>query len=347
MKISQIFLLPFAIIYSIIIRCWYWYSTKLKRPVHYSLPIVSVGNLQVGGTGKTPMVDYLINLFQNERDILVLSRGYMRKSKGLKIVSLDSIIENVGDEPLFIKKKFPNTHVVVAEDRVSAIPYVLQDIPSVDMIILDDGFQQLGMEIDVQILLTPYHRPYTEDKILPIGRLRENIEQSKRADIIIITKCPSSIFRDKKDVFKKLGIDVLPNQKGFLSSIEYGIPYSMMDQMDRKELDKNDSVLLVTGIADAKPLFDYVKDKVGELKHLEFSDHYMYTDKDLVVIEQAYLSLVKKSKIILVTEKDSARLIQFHNYFHKKHIYCFVQPIKIKLDDEVGLLKYIKNKLVK
>lgn len=346
MKISQIFLLPFAALYSIVISGWRYYHTRVVKRVRYSIPIISVGNLQVGGTGKTPMVEYLAEKLQTQYELLILSRGYKRKLRGRRIVNIENTSEEVGDEPLMLKRKFPKVVVVVAENRIEAIPWLIQEHEGVNCVLLDDGFQQIGLNINCQILLTPYHQPFTKDKILPLGRLRESIDQSKRADVIVVTKCPDEVFDDKASVFRSIGIDLLPHQKGFLSKIQYGEPYNLFQPEEVKSLGDDEVVLLVTGIADPQPLYNYIKGKVKEVKHLSYPDHYAFKERDLMEIEQAYRSLKSSVNLrVIISEKDSTRLLQFHSFFSKMNINFFVVPITICIDDERGFDNLILSKI--
>lgn len=312
----------------------------------YSIPIVSVGNLQVGGTGKTPMIAYLSEKFQKQYDLLILSRGYKRKWRGRRIVHIENTSEEVGDEPLMLKRKFPDIVVAVAENRIDAIPWVVQEHEALNCVLLDDGFQQIGLNIDCQILLTPYHRPYTQDNILPIGRLRESIAQAKRADVVIVTKCPEDVFGNKSSVFRSLGIELLPHQKGFLSKIQYGEPYHLYQPDEVKSLKKDEDILLVTAIADPQPLYEYVQGKVRAVKHMSYPDHYAFKEKDVMEIEQAYRSLKSHANLrVIISEKDSVRLFPFHSFFTKMNINFFVLPITIEIDDELGFESFIISKI--
>jgi tetraacyldisaccharide 4'-kinase len=343
MKIIQILLYPFAFLYAISIKLWSWmYKMGYWGKANFSVPIISVGNIQAGGTGKTPMVEYLCSILTPSYHVSVLSRGYKRLTFGFRIVSLSDGFKEVGDEPAWLKRKYPQVNVGVAENRIEGIPHLVSHALHTDCIILDDGFQQQGIRADLNILLTTYHAPFTKDHFLPVGKLREGIKEAKRADIIIVTKCPEPLLKKKAQVLQQLKIHLENHQTAFLSSIYYATPYLMNYEGMLLPLKNIDSVLLLTGIADASPLVQYIESKVKTLKHLKFSDHYRYRIEEIELLEKEFEKLSTSGNvIILTTEKDAARLVDYRNLINELNLEIYVQPILLKWDDEEELKKMI------
>jgi tetraacyldisaccharide 4'-kinase len=343
MKIIQILLYPFAFLYAISIKLWSWmYKMGYSGKSSFSVLIISVGNIQAGGTGKTPMVEYLCSILTPNYHVSVLSRGYKRLTFGFRIVAHSDGFKEVGDEPAWLKRKYPQANIGVAENRVEGIPHLVSHALHTDCIILDDGFQQLGMRTDLNILLTTYHSPYTKDQFLPVGRLREGKSEAKRADIIIVTKCPENILQKKSQVLQELNIHLENHQTAFLSSLYYATPYLMNYEGILLSLKDVDTVLLLTGIADASPLVQYIESKVKTLKHLKFSDHYRYRIEEIELLEKEFEKLSSSGKtIILTTEKDAARLVDYRNKINELNLEIYVQPILLKWDDEELLKKMV------
>ena len=213
-------LLPLYLVYGLIISIRnILFDWKILKSKKYDLPIICVGNISVGGTGKTPHIEYLINLL-SEKNITILSRGYGRVSKDEKLVTIDSNYLDVGDEPLQIKQKFPQTNVIVSKNRRRGMEEILKKHPSTDIVLMDDGFQHRWVEKGLNIILNNYSRPIYSDYLMPIGRLRESISSIKRANIIITTKCPNINEKEKKYITKKLTLS--NKQKIYFSSVKYG-----------------------------------------------------------------------------------------------------------------------------
>lgn len=343
MKIIQFLLYPFAFLYAISIKLWSWmYKMGYSGKSSFSVPIISVGNIQAGGTGKTPMVEYLCSILTPNYHVSVLSRGYKRLTFGFRIVAHSDGFKEVGDEPAWLKRKYPQANIGVAENRVEGIPHLVSHALNTDCIILDDGFQQLGIRTDLNILLTAYHAPYTRDHFLPVGKLREGIGEANRADIIIITKCPENILKKKKEILQQLKIHLEDHQTAFLSSLYYATPYLMNYEGILLPLQKSHTVLLLTGIADAYPLVQYLESKVKKLKHLSFSDHYRYRPEDIIIIHQEWGKLsIYGNVIILTTEKDAARLVDYKSQIQELQLEIYVQPILLRWDDEEALKKIV------
>lgn len=325
--IRYILFAPFAAIYGFIM----WIRSLLYRSqfigsTHFDIPVISVGNLSVGGTGKTPFVELLIELLQPIYNVAVLSRGYKRKTTGFLEVATHHTVEDVGDEPLMIKLKYPNILVSVGEERVIAIPKLLNEEPDTEIIILDDAFQHQSVRPDINILLTTYDNPYYNDFILPMGTLREPVSGKERANIIVVTKCPENLSEEEATKIRKK-LKVKENQKVFFSTISYGAPYPLYTQGLTFGLMEEESYVLLTGIANADSIKQYITPKVNELVHYEFEDHHYFKLKDLLTIKNNYPYI----KHWVTTEKDAIRLKEYAEWFDDHDIKLFCLPIKTKL----------------
>ena len=310
--------------------------------VSFMIPVISVGNIQVGGTGKTPFIAYLCEVLSEKYKIAVLSRGYKRSTFGFRLANDRDTYRQIGDEPYWLKKKFPHVAVAVSENRVEAIPHLLSYRYDTQLILLDDGFQQLGIRLTKNILLTTYHRPFTKDFMLPAGRLREPKSSCERADIIIVTKCPMETLSQKGKVLSDLDIRPAVHQKVFLSSIIYDTPYLMFYEGMIENFHTDEQIILITGIADAYPLLKYVQSKVKSVKHLKYPDHYKYRLSDLDKIENEYYTLSQNGKVrILTTEKDAVRLENFKEEIEDLKLEIYIQSIALKWDDEQALLEAV------
>ncbi|AXT63131.1 tetraacyldisaccharide 4'-kinase [Aquimarina sp. AD10] len=310
------------------------YDFGIKTSKKYDFPIIAVGNLSVGGTGKSPMVEYLIGLLKNEINVGTLSRGYKRETKGFQLVQSSSTAREVGDEPLQFKTKFKNVTVGVDGNRQRGIANLRSLNPKPETIILDDAYQHRKVKAGLYILLTAYYNLYTSDILLPTGDLREPRKGARRADIIVVTKCPIGISdKEKQDIARKLNIK--DEQSLFFSSISYG--KDLMCSSDSRSIDlfKESSFALVTGIATPKPLLDYYHSLGLKFDHINFPDHHNFSDKELIELE--------KNKCIVTTEKDYTRLA---SELSMKNIWY--QPIEMEFlaDKEAFedlILKYVKE----
>jgi tetraacyldisaccharide 4'-kinase len=307
---SKILLYPFAMIYGIVTSIRnFLYDSNIFHHQDFEVPVISVGNLTVGGTGKTPHAEYLISILRKDFSVVFLSRGYKRKTRGYILATTQSTIEEIGDEAVQIKQKFPEITVAVAEKRDIGIRKILKNKDlKIDVIILDDAFQHRSIEPNINILLFDYTQPVYEDSLLPVGRLRESLKSSYRANFIIFTKCPSLLPPIEQRIIKNK-LDIRPYQNLFFTSIVYGeiTPAEKGRSLFSDDLRKYD-VLLVTGIANPAPLLDYMKDKVGNIVHKKFPDHHAFSDKDTSEIWKLYSEIDSSKKLIITTEKDLVRL---------------------------------------
>lgn len=274
----------------------------------HSVKIISVGNIRVGGTGKTPFVEYLIKALSPYFNLAILSRGYGRKTKGFIHLQPHHSASEVGDEPLLIYKRNPNTLVAVCEERNKGVENILKNSPKTNLIILDDAYQHRYINRDINILLTEYNRPFFKDRVIPYGRLREYRKGYKRASYIVVTKCPPLSEKQKQDFVLKL--KPLPYQKIFFSNIVYKPPYHIKNK--EKQINLSDyKVLLLTGIANNQHIVEYLNSITQVVDTITFSDHHNFTEKDKIQIKNRYNKFSASNTILLTTEKDAMRLQNF------------------------------------
>ena len=297
MKWIRKLLFPFSLLYAGVMMVrnafynWGWFKSK-----SYDIPLICVGNLSMGGTGKSPMIEYLVSLLENERRVAVLSRGYKRKTKGFQEVLLESTVAQVGDEPLQIKRKFPNIQVAVCEDRQSGIERLKE---SVDVILLDDAFQHRKVNPSFSILLTSFNQLYIDDCVVPAGNLREPRLGAKRADIVVVTKCPENLSDSTmKSIKKRLKLQL--RQQIFFSKIGYALEIKSSSETQPLSFLKNRTFTLVTGIANPIPLVSFLKQQGLTFTHKSYGDHHNFTT--------AEISSLEEEELLLTTEKDFMRL---------------------------------------
>jgi len=322
-KVLKYSLFPFSILYWIIT-----YTRNLLFDIAFlkstkcDIPIISVGNITVGGTGKTPHVQYIINLLQNYVALASLSRGYKRSTKGFVLATSSTTVNEIGDEPYLLHKRFPEISVAVCEDRVGGVQKIMCNTPS-KLVVLDDAFQHRKIACNLQIVLVDYNRPLWKDYVFPVGFLREGAYAIKRAQVVIVTKCPALTIAEQNYWRKNLCIT---KQILFFTKIAYGSLYDSKTKVayNNTEILQNASILLVSGIAQSEPLLSYISSFNTSVQHCNFSDHHAYTSQDITEIYHTYLQLHTNSKTIIVTtEKDIYKLSQLQDY----KIPIFVLPI--------------------
>lgn len=333
-------LTPVSWLYGIVMRMRNYAYDNNWLP-SYTPPVksVCVGNLSVGGTGKTPVTNWLAQYLGGSHKVAVLSRGYGRKTHGYITVSANSTATEVGDEPLMTKLKNPDIFVAVCEDRVAGVKKIMQLQPDTEVIIFDDAMQHRRVKCGLTVLVTPYDNLYTEDMMLPTGNLREPASGAKRADITIVSKCPENA--DKQAVARKLGTDNI-----IFSSIDYGTLYRLTDKAELPTGKLADChVILTCAIGNPAPLGQYLNDKVKSLECIFFPDHYQFTEKDLLNL-QTRLSAGGTQSIIITTEKDAVRFSALPLTADlENHIYII--PICPVFDNEALLTSKIKNYVTK
>src|SRR5579863_827740 len=327
LKPIRMLLLPFSLIYGLIIYIRNWlFDMNLLRASVFNLPIICIGNLAVGGTGKSPMVEFLIGKLQGSYRLAVLSRGYKRKTRGYALATKDSTALEIGDEPMQFFNKFPGLTVAVGEERVVAIPQLLHDKPDTRLILLDDAFQHRWVKAGFNILLTDYNNLFTRDWFLPTGDLRDLRKSARRADIIVVTKCASDIsLAEKTQLIRE--IKTRPYQQIFFTSISYGVPYQVIT---REPWTPNNEaeVLLVTGIANPGALKKHLEENFNGYDELAYNDHHIFTIDDLNYILKKFNQIESPGKILLTTEKDAVRLQKFSQELRELPFYVMpIQPV--------------------
>lgn len=334
LKSFRVLLLPIALVYGLVvfIRNRLFDKGYLKS-ARFNFPLICVGNLAVGGTGKSPMVEYLVQLLQPQFKIGTLSRGYKRKTKGYALANTNTTALEIGDEPMQFHIKFPDIPVAVGEERIVAIPQLLQDVPYLQAIILDDAFQHRTVRAGFNILLTEYNNLYTHDFFLPTGDLRDEWSSAKRAQVIIVTKCPADLPLERKlKIIRSL--KPTETQKVYFTTITYGTPYHICNRNSQRPLTPWDEVLLVCGIANPKPLKDYLHECTHTYYQQDYSDHHIFTIDDLNEIREKFSGITAKDKLILTTEKDAVRFAKFADQLTSLPMY--VLPIRHEFLFEEG-----------
>jgi tetraacyldisaccharide 4'-kinase len=325
LKPVRMLLLPFSLIYGLIIYFRNWlFDKNILRSATFNLPLICIGNLSVGGTGKSPMVEFLIGKLQQSFPMAVLSRGYKRKTSGYALATETSTALEIGDEPMQFYNKFPGLTVAVGEERVFAIPQLLHDKPGTRVIVLDDAFQHRSVKAGFNILLTDYNNLYTRDWFLPTGDLRDQKKSARRANVIVVTKCPPDLSLSEKN---QLITEIKPGAKQyiFFTAISYGKPYQIVTR-ETWTPDKSNEVLLVTGIANPGMLKKHLEEKFNGYDELAYGDHHIFTIDDLNFILKKFNQIQSPGKILLTTEKDAVRLQKFSHQLRNLAVY--VMPIQ-------------------
>ncbi|HUH35616.1 MAG TPA: tetraacyldisaccharide 4'-kinase [Moheibacter sp.] len=318
------------------------YSVGLLSTKKFPIPVICIGNLSVGGTGKSPHVMLVAELLKDVKNTAMLSRGYGRKTTGLHIANYSSKVYDIGDEPLQFFNRFKNKIVVaVSENRVLGIQHLMK-MYKTEAVIMDDGFQHRAVKPGFSILLTTFSEPYTQDFVLPAGNLREPRSGAKRADVIVVTKCPDAFTVKQRDALLAK-IKPKTHQNVFFSKIVYARSAIGFRFTLAAEEWANYEVLLITGVANPQPLVDYVQTKFKQVKHWEFADHHNYSIADVQKIDEEYDRMSSLHKIILTTEKDYMRLKDESALIEN----LFYLPIEVELNDYEGfskiLLDYVRK----
>lgn len=345
----KILLYPISLLYYLVLlirhKLYDWGILKSKS---YNIPNICVGNLNLGGTGKTPHIEYLVRLLSDKYNVAVLSRGYGRDTKGYLLANENHTHHDIGDEPLQYLKKFNNIRIAVDENRCEGMNHLLQEENPPQIILLDDAYQHRKIKPGLNILLTDYYNLYKNDRLVPAGNLRDIKKAADRAKIVVVTKSPSVITsyyrRDVENILK-----LKPHQKIFYSYIEYQEFQPLSKTSYDIDVKEAKTVLLVSGIANTYSLTDYLKRKYNTISKIEYNDHHNFTEKDIDLIIKKYNDLIGKNKIIVTTEKDAMRLINSSLISKFDDIPVFTIPIKIKFHKENGIsfndeiLNYVKN----
>ncbi len=320
-------LFPFSLLYGLVVVIRNWcFNAGILKSREFDLPVIAVGNLDVGGAGKSPMTEYLIRLLKGNYKLATLSRGYGRKTKGFLLADAPAQASDIGDEPAQFKNKFPNVTIAVAEKRVEGIEQLQS---SHDLIILDDAYQHRAVKPGFSILLFDYNRISEPRLLLPAGNLREPFAGRKRADIIVISKCPSAL--ERKDQFEaKNRVKPFPNQAVFFTSISYLPLQDMNGQVTDSMIDDTTTVFLLTGIANASPLLEHLKKQTPHIVHHKYPDHHQFSLKNISKLAEDFLACTAQKKLIITTEKDAQRLGEQELQQVMKKLNILVLPIGIE-----------------
>jgi tetraacyldisaccharide 4'-kinase len=331
--LGKILMVPFALLYGLSIGIRnILYDSELVKSTKFSLPVISVGNLSIGGAGKTPHIEYLIRLLSPYINVSTLSRGYKRKTKGFRFIRPADNVLDAGDEPLMYARKHKNVVVAVGESRAIAIPEMVAKYPNLQTILLDDAFQHRSIKPALNILLTTWDEPFTRDFLLPSGRLREWRSAYTRADIIIVSKCPNELSNEEKaNMIKE--INPKDHQKVFFSYYQYGYPYDFYNPRHLIKLDKELDVILISAIANTNYLLSYLENEVEDIHHMNYEDHHLFSELDIQYINTVYKNRETNRKIILTTEKDAMRLDLHREKLSKLNIPIFVLPTQVQFHD--------------
>ena len=304
----------------------------------FDIPVISVGNITVGGTGKTPHVEYLVRLLKASFHVAVLSRGYKRKSIGFVKAGQDTPMIEIGDEPYQMKQKFPDITVAVDKKRCHGIDILTEQDKLLDVILLDDAFQHRYVKPGINILLVDYHRLIIYDKLLPAGRLREPLEGKNRADIVIVTKCPKDLKPMEYRVVTK-AMQLYPYQNLFFTTLEYAElrPFfkETLPQAPLLEEIKDYQTLLLTGIASPEQMVHDLSPYTNQLQSLSFADHHMFTQKDVQLINDTFAAMASP-KLIITTEKDATRLKDIEGLSEDVRKHLYILPVRISFLQEQG-----------
>jgi tetraacyldisaccharide 4'-kinase len=328
-SVVRVLLYPLALLYGGIV----WLRNRLYdagffSSIEFSIPVISVGNLSVGGTGKTPHVEYLIRLLQYQYKVATMSRGYKRRTQGFLLADENANALRIGDEPMQYHMKFPDVSVSVAEERITGIPTLLQKRHDIDVVLLDDAYQHRSVKPGLNILITDYAKPFYKDFILPYGRLREGRSAYRRADVIIVSKCPAELSQEKAaEVVRHIA--PVSGQQVFFSGVVYDQPY---DFFTRETVSfGNRNVVLVCCIAKPEPLVRYIQAGAYDVHVLAYPDHHYFLSRDMEEIAEACKNWQVSDKIIVTTEKDATRLHLQLEKLRSLQVPVVVLPIRVSI----------------
>jgi tetraacyldisaccharide 4'-kinase len=334
MQFLKLFLVPISWLYGAVVYLRNkFYDFGIFKSHDFNISLICVGNLNTGGTGKTPLVEYLVELLQNNYNLATLSRGYKRKTRGFFLADSKSTATDIGDEPLQYKKKFPNIQVAVDAKRKRGIELITENCKEVNVILLDDAFQHRSVKAGLTIALSSYTNLFYEDMLLPAGSLRESVAGIRRADIVVITKTPKNLSPiEKRIIYKK--INPFEYQKIYFSFISYG-DLIATNELAELPVDKtNYSVLMLSGIANPSPLREHLSNEFKEIVSQSYADHHHYSQEDMQHISSVFEKISNPLKIIITTEKDWMRLQKSELQEWVKKLPLFYLPIKTDFNEK-------------
>jgi len=335
MKFMRYLLFPFSVLYAGVMQLRNRQYDNGTRPVSaFEKVVISVGNLSTGGTGKSPMIEFLIRKLVQNYQVATVSRGYGRKTRGERIASEEDTARTLGDESFQFYRKFgEKVKVVVGEERVLAIPHLLMDFPETEIILLDDAFQHRKVARDLNIMLSDYSAPFYNDLVLPAGNLRESRAQAKRADVIVVSKCPADLSAAQQaEITQKISA-YNSHAPVFFSTIKYG----ELKPAFKEGTIKTD-VVVISAIAKPKPFYRYLEERFSVVDKFEYVDHYNFKETDL---DRILRKLNGKDVSLVTTEKDMVRLLPFADHPLMKQFNLFYQPIEVEIDNELGFEKLL------
>lgn len=341
----KILLIPVSFLYGLLVFMRnLLFDTGIFSSTQFKIPIIGIGNLTSGGTGKTPHVEYLIKLLKSKYKVATLSRGYGRKTRGFYLATEFSSVGEIGDEPVQYKKKFPDVTVSVCESRVLGVKNLLKQNTPPNVILLDDSFQHRKIKPGLSILLLKYSDIYKSNYMLPLGTLREWPSGKSRADILVVSKCPKNISIEEKEKIKAL-VNPKSSQEIYFSHINYVNLMHVYKREGLKNLEELSeyTIILFTGIADYTLLYKYLLGITEKVIHLKYADHYNYSLEDMLKIRKTFDQINNHKKIIITTEKDATRLTHFSKEMENFPIYYL--PIEISFDDKEKFHQYIMDYL--
>jgi tetraacyldisaccharide 4'-kinase len=314
----------------------------LKSTIH-NIPIICIGNLSAGGSGKTPHTNHIAQLLSKQYNVAILSRGYGRKAKGFNYVETNSKAIKIGDEPLQLKQNNPTCIVAVNNNRNKGVIKILTDYPKTDVILLDDGFQHRWIKAGFNILITPYASPYYKDSLMPVGNLRESKKGAERANAIVFSKTPENINPTlKKGMLERLHL--FAHQKAYFSHINY-CTWKCISTNEEFTPVEHQSITLVSGIVNPKPLVEQLENKGHTISQITFKDHHSYTTYDAQKILAKYNADESAKKLILTTEKDATKLRELLAHFEDANFYYI--PIDIAFSEQESFDRQILNYVAK
>ena len=343
----RILLLPISFLYHIVLsirhKLYDWHFLKTTR---FEKPVICVGNLNLGGTGKTPHTEYLIQLLKDDYRVATLSRGYGRNTKGFKLADAQCTYEDLGDEPMQYFKKFPEIKVAVDEDRVDGVRKLITSQFTPEVILLDDAFQHRKIMAGLNVLLTEFQHLYTNDSLFPAGTLRDVKTAARHAQIIVVSKAPKDLDESSEaEIIAQL--KPRPKQKVFFSYLEYDDLQPLNTTAEGFDAESTDSVLLFCGIAHPKPLIDRLKQQHKHLEVMTFADHHAFTENDVQNILGRFAQLESEKKIIVTTEKDAARLTNSPYLCQFEIAPMYDLPVSVRFHDEAKfneeILDYVRQ----
>lgn len=345
---------PFSLLYGLItyIRNLL-YDYDIIKSNEFPIPIISVGNITAGGTGKTPHVEYLVRLLKDEFNVAVLSRGYKRKTRHFILAGPTSGVPDIGDEPVQIKQKFPDVHVAVDRKRVNGVQQLMEKIPDLDVVLLDDAYQHRRIKPGMSILLIDFNRPIVKDRLLPVGLLREKAYEKRRADIILVTKCPDRLKPIERRLIVK-DTDLKAFQHLYFTRLGYREPVPIFLETGpkinfSKIKSTSPTILMVAGIAYPRIFKEHLRSISSGIKEMTFPDHHSFSQRDIKNILHVYHNMEGLDRFIFTTEKDAMRLKKFVNIEQEVKTRMFYIPVETEFLNEdtenfnKQILKYVTN----